>query len=326
MSKTGLIAVVGTVSALSVGAVTFLAFRANQTPTPQIRDFEASSPAAAAPKEAAAPVEVDRAPAVREAAPRVPQQQPVRSQPDQRASDVTDSPARPAALPPPSDPVAAPPVATPPPAQTVEPPATTAAATAGATTTEPPPVQDAPKSRFEEVTVKADSVVGIKIDQTISSETARLEDRVTAKVTRDVSVDGRTAIAAGTKLEGVVTQVERGGKFKERARLAIQFHTLVLADGLRVPIKTEAILREGDSPSGAAGSKISGAAVAGAIIGGLIGGKRGAVIGTTAGAAGGTAVVASGNRNEALIQSGAPLTVRLTAPVAITIEREYEVR
>jgi hypothetical protein len=198
--------------------------------------------------------------------------------------------------------------------------------TVAASAVEPPPVQDPPKPRFEDVTVKADAVVGIKLDQNVSSETARVEDRVTARVTRDVMVDGRTAIAAGTRLEGVVTQAERGGKFKERARLAIRFNMLVLADGLRVPIQTEAILREGDSPSSEAGSKIGGAAVAGAIIGGLIGGKRGAVIGSTAGAAGGTAVVASGGRNEAAIQSGVPLTLRLTAPVTITIEREYEVR
>jgi hypothetical protein len=33
-------------------------------------------------------------------------------------------------------------------------------------------------------------------------------------------------------------QVERGGKFKERARLGIRFHTLVLADGTiaRIPL------------------------------------------------------------------------------------------
>jgi hypothetical protein len=192
--------------------------------------------------------------------------------------------------------------------------------------TEPPPVQDPPKPRFEELTVKQDSVIGIRIDQAISSETARVEDRVTAKVSRDVTVDGRTALAAGTKLEGVVTQVERGGKMRERAKLAIRFNTLILTDGLRVPIQTEAIIREGESPSNEATSKIGVGAVAGAIIGGLIGGKRGAVVGTTAGAGAGTAAVMAGGRNEVLIASGSPLTVRLTSPVTITIEKDSSVR
>jgi hypothetical protein len=200
----------------------------------------------------------------------------------------------------------------------------TAATTAA--TIEPPPVQEPPKPRFEEVTIKGDSVIGIRIDQALSSETSKVEDRVTAKVTRDVTVDGRTALAAGTRLEGVVTVVERGGKMRERAKLGIKFNTLVLADNMRVPIQTEAILREGESPTNEAGSKIGAGAIGGAIIGGLLGGKRGAIIGTTAGAAGGTAVVMSGGRNAAEIAGGASLTVRLTAPVTIAIEREPAVR
>jgi len=119
----------------------------------------------------------------------------------------------------------------------------------------------------------------------------------------------------------VVTIVERGGKLRERARLGIRFNMLVLSDGLRVPIQTDTIFREGESPTGEASSKIGASAVAGAILGGLIGGKRGAIIGTTAGAAGGTAAVMAGGRNEATFAGGAPLAVRLIAPVTITIER-----
>jgi hypothetical protein len=53
----------------------------------------------------------------------------------------------------------------------------------------------------------------------------------------------------------------------------------------------------------------------------VIGGKKGAAIGAGAGAAGGTAIVAKGGRNEAVIPVGALLTVRLTSPVKVTIER-----
>ena len=52
-----------------------------------------------------------------------------------------------------------------------------------------------------------------------------------ARVTRDVVADGRVAIPAGARVVGAVTTVERGGKLKERARLGVRFHTLVLADG-----------------------------------------------------------------------------------------------
>jgi hypothetical protein len=54
----------------------------------------------------------------------------------------------------------------------------------------------------------------------------------------------------------------------------------------------------------------------------MLGGRKGAAIGGAAGAAGGTAVVAAGDANEAVIPAGAALTVRLTAPVTILVERD----
>jgi len=186
----------------------------------------------------------------------------------------------------------------------------------------PPPPPDPPKPKFEEVTVKEDAVIGIRLDGAVTSETAKVEDRVTARVSRDVNVEGRTAIPAGATLEGTVTLVERGGKFKERARLGIRFNTLVLADNVRLPIQTETIFRDGESPASEATSKIGASAVVGAILGAVIGGKKGAVIGGTAGAAGGTATVAAGGRNEASIPAGSPLTVRLTSPLSVMVERQ----
>ena len=46
----------------------------------------------------------------------------------------------------------------------------------------------------------ADSVIGLQIETSVSSETARVEDRVDARVTRDVTVNGRVAIPAGARL------------------------------------------------------------------------------------------------------------------------------
>lgn len=163
--------------------------------------------------------------------------------------------------------------------------------------------------------------MGIRLDSTISTETARVEDRVNARLSRDVLVGGRVAIASGSRLEGVVTLVERGGKFKDRPRLGVAFNTLVLADGTRVSIQTDTIFREGDSPAVQANTKVGGSAVIGAIVGAMIGGKKGALLGTTAGAAGGAAAVAAGDRAETVMTSGTQLTARLTAPITVLIER-----
>ena len=160
------------------------------------------------------------------------------------------------------------------------------------------------------------------MESTVSSEGARVEDRVEARVTRDVYASGRVAIPAGSRVLGAVTLAERGGKMKERARLGIRFHTLVLADGTQVPLRTEAIMREGESPGNEASKKIGGAAVGGAILGAILGGGKGAVVGGATGAAGGTAVVMAGDRNAATIPAGSTVTVRLSSPVTLEVEKD----
>jgi hypothetical protein len=174
---------------------------------------------------------------------------------------------------------------------------------------------------YDDLVVAADSVLGLQIDTPATSERARVEDRIEARVIRDVTVGGRVAVPAGSQVVGSVTQVERGGKIKERARLGVRFHTLVLADGSRLNIQTETLLREGESPSKESTAKIGGAAAGGAVLGAILGGARGAVIGGAAGAAGGTAATMAGDRNAATLPAGATVTVRLTAPVTVTIER-----
>ncbi len=184
-----------------------------------------------------------------------------------------------------------------------------------------PRAPEPPARVFEEVVVSADSVIGLQLDSTISSEQARVEDRVEARVVRDVRADGELAIPAGARALGSVTFVERGGKFKERARLGIRFHTLVLADGTRLPVSTEAITRFGDAPSNSSAAKIGGGAVAGAILGAIVGGAKGAAIGASSGAGAGTAVVMAGDRSAATFQAGAEVTARILSPVTVTIEK-----
>ena len=176
--------------------------------------------------------------------------------------------------------------------------------------------------RFVEVHVPAGTVIGVRMTSGVTSENAEVEDRVEAIVTRDVVADGRVAIASGTRVLGSVNEVTRGGKFKERARLGIRFHTLVLADGSRETLRVDAIVREGDSPTRETAAKIGGGAVGGAIIGGIIGGRKGALLGGAAGAGAGTAAVVAGDRSVAAVASGTPLSIRLDAPVTLTIERE----
>jgi type IV secretory pathway VirB10-like protein len=222
-----------------------------------------------------------------------------------------------------------PPMAQPPapaPLPQVAAPATPATANGVESTPEVPRAVDPqPEPRrepqFEELTLPASSVIGLQVETALSSERARVEDRVDARVTRDVLVNGRLAIPAGSRVLGSVTLVDRGGKVKGTARLGIRFHTLVLADGSEVALNTEPFYREGESPAGDSAKKIGGATAVGAILGGILGGGKGAVIGGATGAAGGTAAAMAGDRNAAVVAPGSIVTVHLSTPATILVEK-----
>jgi hypothetical protein len=184
---------------------------------------------------------------------------------------------------------------------------------------EPPPAPAEPETI--ELVVPSDAVLGLQIEKTVTSEAAKVEDQVEARVTRDVRVGDRVAIPAGSIVQGSVMEVERGGKIRERARLGIRFHTVILADGSRLNIKTDSVVREGSSPSGESAAKIGGAAVGGAILGAILGGSKGAVIGGSVGAAGGTAATMAGQRNAAVLPAGTTVSVRMQQPVTVTVEK-----
>ena len=107
-----------------------------------------------------------------------------------------------------------------------------------------------------------------------------------------------------------------------QARVSIRFTTVVLSSDVKLPIQTEAITRVGEAPGNEAASKVGAAAVVGTILGGIFGGGKGAAIGGAVGAAGGTAAVMTGDRNSATIAAGTDLTVKLSGPFTVTVERD----
>ena len=186
---------------------------------------------------------------------------------------------------------------------------------------EPPPP---PKPQFEDLILPAAAVIGLQLDTALSSDRAHVEDRVDAHVTRDVMASGHVAIPSGSKVVGSVIAVEQGGKISQPAHLAIRFHTLVLADGSQVALRTEPIDRRSESPANSSTKKIGGAAVAGTILGAIIGGGQGAAAGAGIGAGAGTAAVMAGDRAAVTLPAGQLLNARLSSPATITVEKREQ--
>jgi hypothetical protein len=160
--------------------------------------------------------------------------------------------------------------------------------------------------------VKKDAVIGIRLNQAITTETARVDDTVTARVSRDVVVDGVTAIPAGTHLEGLVTLVDRGAR-GGRGKIGIRFNTLVRADNTRVPIHTDTIFREGE-PAGEPAAAFDASAAFGAMLGNR---SRPTFMNRTTGASASIAPL----YRDAQLPAGSLLTVQLTASLSVSIER-----
>jgi hypothetical protein len=303
----------GTIAAAAVGGYTALRQNSVDAPSSTLQTDVAVKPADAIAEAPAAvpapqPVVVDAVEPARKTAPPAPRAR--KAEP--KTTPAANAPSVPPSV---SAPVAAPPV-TPAPTETAKSEVPEARHEPAVV----PPAEPA-KPEIEELTIARDSVIGIRLESAVSSQTARVEDKVVARVARDVTVDGRTALSSGSRLEGVVASVERGGKFKDRARVGIRFHSLVLADNTRLPIDTETIFRESDSPTPQAATKVGASAAIGGILGAVLGGKKGAAIGSTVGAAGGAATVAAGSGPDASLTAGTPLTVRLKAPVTLSVER-----
>src|SRR5258705_2204041 len=158
-----------------------------------------------------------------------------------------------------------------------------------------------PAPPLVDLVLSTDSVLGLQGETAITSEKARVEDEVVARVTRDVRVGDRVAIPAGAQARGEVTMVERGGKLRDKARLGIRFTSVVLSDGTRVPLETDPIYREGASPGGESTAKIGGGAIGGALTAEIFGGAKGAAIGAATGAGAGTAAVVGRGRKAAAL-------------------------
>jgi len=307
---------IGIACIAAAGAGGYFALRQNAAPASAVVATAPTSTAAATPVERTVEeteAVVDPAPALaKAAAPKVP------SKTDKVAAYQPSLPTLNRTWPASAAPVSAPQITTPEPAAPAPPRTETVERAPDPTQIVTPPAP--PQKTYEELVVSADSVIGLQSDTTVSSERARVEDRVEARVTRDVKVGDRVAIPAGARVIGYVTQVKAGGKFKEQAKLAIRFQTIVLPDGTRLPISTAAVEREGEGKGNSSAAKMGGAAVAGTILGAILGGGKGAAIGGMAGAGAGAAAVEAGDRSVATLRAGEPITVRLLSPVTVTTE------
>lgn len=181
-----------------------------------------------------------------------------------------------------------------------------------------PATETRPRGSFNEVTVPANTVLRLRLDNRVASDTSHVEDPVRASVTTAVVVDGVDAIPAGSDLKGVVTEATPAGKVKGRASVGFRFDTLS-AHGEQYKVRTQGIAQEAESTRKKDAAKIGIPAAGGAIIGGILGGKKGAVIGGAVGGGAGTAVVLTTPGEELRLPAGTAIRVKLLEPLTVRV-------
>jgi hypothetical protein len=171
---------------------------------------------------------------------------------------------------------------------------------------------------YREFTLPVGTTLPLELTSSIASDVSQVEDTVRATLRNAVMVDGQEVLPAGTEVAGYVTEVERAGRVKGRARLAFRF-TSLRHDDERMSLRTEPIVQQAEATKGEDATKIGIGAGAGAVIGAVVGGKSGAAKGAAIGGAAGTGVVVATRGKEVRLEPGTDIPVRLAAPLSIRV-------
>lgn len=171
---------------------------------------------------------------------------------------------------------------------------------------------------YREFTLPAGMTLPLELKSTVASDVSEVEDTVRGSLRRAVTIDGFEVLPAGTEFAGNVTDAERAGRVKGRARVAFQF-TSVRFDGERIPLRTEPIEQIAEATKGEDATKVGVGAGAGAVIGGLLGGKSGAAKGAAIGGAAGAGTVMATRGKEVRLEPGAEVTATLAAPLSVRV-------
>lgn len=185
------------------------------------------------------------------------------------------------------------------------------------------------------ITVPANAVVPVTLDQTLSSATARVGDTFTATVKSEQ--EGDSEFPVGTQLRGRVTEV-RVKTDGSPGILGLEFYEAILPNNRNVALRGDLISLDGDNVTRQSDGRIIAApgkggtdvkvvgigAAAGFVLGKVL--DKNSLITSILGAAGGYLYDRSrdkGKEREAVVSSGTTLGVRLTQSVTYTDTSDY---
>jgi hypothetical protein len=147
----------------------------------------------------------------------------------------------------------------------------------------------------------------VRLQNSLSSGTAQVEDRFEATTMVDLRDGDRVLVPAGSVMRGVVSSVTKAGRIERKGSMTVAFDQVTI-NGRNYPVRaTVTAAIESEGVRGEAG-KIGAGAGVGAIIGGILGGFKGALAGILIGGGG---TIAATEGKDVDLPAGTVLRVRL---------------
>jgi hypothetical protein len=168
-----------------------------------------------------------------------------------------------------------------------------------------------------QVTIKPNTYVTIRINQTLSSDHNQAGDTFSATLLQPLVADGVVVAQRGQTVYGRVSLAEKAHGGKD-SRLGLEVASVTLADGTQQPMQSQLVSFQGPRTPGAVqAGTIVGTTAVGAAIGGAAARGTGAGYGAGAGAAAGILGVLMTRNHETLLPPESVLTFQVTVPVTV---------
>jgi hypothetical protein len=160
--------------------------------------------------------------------------------------------------------------------------------------------------------IPAGQELDVRLSSTLSSKTAKVEQRFEATTVADLTQNGRALIPAGSTVRGVVSAVDPADRLHRAGSLTLSFDEISVR-GRTYPLRGMATsVFESGGIRDEAGTAGIGAG-AGAILGGVLGGLKGAILGAVIGAGG---AIAATEGKDIDLPAGSIIRIRLDAPLS----------
>lgn len=184
------------------------------------------------------------------------------------------------------------------------------------------PDQRAPEPASRTYTLPAGTTFTGSLQNELNSGKNHVGDPFSIRTVLAKTVDGATAVPAGSTIRGHLSYVDGAGRVAGGAKLTLRYDSIKLPDGTTYDISAEPLRLEGKGDAKESALEIGGGAVAGGILGGVLGHGSGDVAkGAAVGAVVGTGVAVATKGDQIVLGTGQKIKVTLDAPLKVTRTR-----